>query len=334
MSESVWPHRLAHQAPWSKAFPRQDYWSHFLLQEIFPTQGWNLCLLLWLADSLPLSHLGSPAKSHVEFKVSMWPALRIAVLYVKSAPVCPLHGFTACWSHRALRSSAKHSRSTAPGDLSQACHQLGMVRGSRLSFLCISEDTYAGTSAGSSEPTRIHPQTHSREALWDSCVCGKRELCLWRRDWRLWLQTWKSPMHATGPWRTPTPTPKALNTPCFSRGNNRAGSCLGLNNQPLQVILGTKMFWLHIRDGHCPGILGIPRRKTSLCPDGASGKKNKSNKLTNKTKRKHPSNPKLLSVTDHMTQLLILKYGFSKHRQMKARSQVMFWICIFHHSLI
>ena len=36
---------------------------HFLLLGIFPTQGLNLCLLHflhWQADSLPLSHLGSP----------------------------------------------------------------------------------------------------------------------------------------------------------------------------------------------------------------------------------------------------------------------------------
>ena len=32
---------------------------HFLLQGIFPTQGSNLCLLCWQADSLPLSHQGS-----------------------------------------------------------------------------------------------------------------------------------------------------------------------------------------------------------------------------------------------------------------------------------
>ena len=31
-----------------------------LLQGIFPTQGLNLCLLHWQADSLPLNHLGSP----------------------------------------------------------------------------------------------------------------------------------------------------------------------------------------------------------------------------------------------------------------------------------
>ena len=42
-------------------FPRQEYWSglHFLLQGIFPTQGWNLhlfCLLHRQADSLPMSH--------------------------------------------------------------------------------------------------------------------------------------------------------------------------------------------------------------------------------------------------------------------------------------
>ena len=39
-------------------FSRQEYWSRlpFLLQDIFPTQGWNLCflhLLFWQADSLP-----------------------------------------------------------------------------------------------------------------------------------------------------------------------------------------------------------------------------------------------------------------------------------------
>ena len=33
---------------------------HFLLQGIFPDQGWNLSLLHWQVHSLPLSHQGSP----------------------------------------------------------------------------------------------------------------------------------------------------------------------------------------------------------------------------------------------------------------------------------
>ena len=33
---------------------------HFLLQGIFLTQGLNLLLLRWQADSLPLTHQGSP----------------------------------------------------------------------------------------------------------------------------------------------------------------------------------------------------------------------------------------------------------------------------------
>ena len=33
---------------------------HFLLQEIFPTQGSNPCLLHWQVCSSPLSHQGSP----------------------------------------------------------------------------------------------------------------------------------------------------------------------------------------------------------------------------------------------------------------------------------
>ena len=50
---------VALQAPLSMGFPRWKYWKvghHFLLQEIFLTQGSNLHLLLWQADSLPLSH--------------------------------------------------------------------------------------------------------------------------------------------------------------------------------------------------------------------------------------------------------------------------------------
>ena len=40
-------------------------WVPFPPQGVFPTWGWNLSLLHWQADSLPLSHLGSwcPIKS-------------------------------------------------------------------------------------------------------------------------------------------------------------------------------------------------------------------------------------------------------------------------------
>ena len=53
---------VASQDPVSTGFPRQEYWSElpFLLHGIFLIQGSNPCLLHWQADSLPLSHLGSP----------------------------------------------------------------------------------------------------------------------------------------------------------------------------------------------------------------------------------------------------------------------------------
>ena len=53
--------RGARQAPLSMGFSRQECWSrlHFLLHEIFSTQGWNPCLLHWEMGSSPLSHLGS-----------------------------------------------------------------------------------------------------------------------------------------------------------------------------------------------------------------------------------------------------------------------------------
>jgi len=35
---------------------------HFLLQGIFPTQGWNLHFLHWQVDFLPLNRLESPSR--------------------------------------------------------------------------------------------------------------------------------------------------------------------------------------------------------------------------------------------------------------------------------
>ena len=41
---------------------------HFLLQQIFPTQGLNPCLLHWQVDSIPLSHQESPAVEYSAIK--------------------------------------------------------------------------------------------------------------------------------------------------------------------------------------------------------------------------------------------------------------------------
>ena len=44
---------------------------HFLSQGIFPTQGLNLSLLHWQADSLPRSHQGSPVSSLILNKMPL-----------------------------------------------------------------------------------------------------------------------------------------------------------------------------------------------------------------------------------------------------------------------
>lgn len=64
------PWNRACQAPLSMGFPMQEHGvgCHFLLQLIFPTQGWKLRFLHWQVDSLPLSHLGSPMKDYSPFK--------------------------------------------------------------------------------------------------------------------------------------------------------------------------------------------------------------------------------------------------------------------------
>ena len=55
---------VAHQAPLSMEFSRQEYWSGWLFPspKDLPNAGTEpclLCLLHWQADSLPLCHLGS-----------------------------------------------------------------------------------------------------------------------------------------------------------------------------------------------------------------------------------------------------------------------------------
>ena len=73
----VIPWTVARQAPLSIGFPRQEYWSglHFLLQEIFQTLGSNPCLLRWQADSLPLSHVGSPILTPLKEPKRGWRGL-------------------------------------------------------------------------------------------------------------------------------------------------------------------------------------------------------------------------------------------------------------------
>ena len=44
---------------------------HFLFQGIFPTQGLNLSLLHWQADSLPLSHLRSLEGLSILYLISL-----------------------------------------------------------------------------------------------------------------------------------------------------------------------------------------------------------------------------------------------------------------------
>ena len=63
----VTPWIVACQASLSLGFPRQEYWSgcHFLLQGIFPTQGWNpqTCFYCAAGWCLLLSHQGNPGGS-------------------------------------------------------------------------------------------------------------------------------------------------------------------------------------------------------------------------------------------------------------------------------
>ena len=71
MSNSLWPHRLKPArllCLWDFPGENTGVGCYFLLQGIFLTQGSNLHFLHWEADSLPLSHQGSPLHSLIVHK--------------------------------------------------------------------------------------------------------------------------------------------------------------------------------------------------------------------------------------------------------------------------
>ena len=64
---------IAHQAPLSVRFSRQEYWSGFPLPPPvdLPDPGIEPTSLYWQADSLPLSHLGRLGESLLSFDSSI-----------------------------------------------------------------------------------------------------------------------------------------------------------------------------------------------------------------------------------------------------------------------
>ena len=87
---SPWGHKDGHNwatelnwgrvrvSPWDFPGKNTGVSCHFLLQGIFLTQGLNPCLLHWQADSLPLSHQGSPCIFYQYFfKAFSWDKVQL-----------------------------------------------------------------------------------------------------------------------------------------------------------------------------------------------------------------------------------------------------------------
>ena len=114
MSDSLRPHGLSSArflCPWDFPGKNTGVDSHFLLQGISLTQWSNLCLLLWQANSLPLSHQWRPYYwiyntcvltrfSHVWLCVTPWTVAQQAPLpmgfsrqeYWQGLPCLPSRG--------------------------------------------------------------------------------------------------------------------------------------------------------------------------------------------------------------------------------------------------
>ena len=94
---------------------------HFLLQGLFPTQGSNLGLYHCLADSLPLSHLGSPTWLPGSIKLRQW--LPFEVDWMAAPSFNPL-AFLCSSSSSPLRLLALCTRHALCLELSPLPHSL------------------------------------------------------------------------------------------------------------------------------------------------------------------------------------------------------------------
>ena len=92
MSDSATPGTVAHQAPLSMGFSRQEYWSglHSLLQGIFLTQGSNPGLLHWKQILYHLSHQSTMLCYVLCLVAQSCPTLCDPMDYTAcQAPLCP-----------------------------------------------------------------------------------------------------------------------------------------------------------------------------------------------------------------------------------------------------
>ena len=131
MYDYLWPCGLKTTrllCPWDYPGKNIGVSCHFLIQGIFPTQGSNpclLCLLHWQADSLPLSHLGSPVILPAFFSFSLNFAIRSSWYEPQSSPSLV---FTDC--RELLRLPVQRTWSTwfhywPRGDVDMQSHLLG-----------------------------------------------------------------------------------------------------------------------------------------------------------------------------------------------------------------
>ena len=89
---------------------------HFLLQRIFPTQGSNLCLLHWQADSLPLAPPGKPHNKNYFAVQQKWTKHCKSTILQKVSQFSCSAVPNSLWSH-----GLQHARLRCPSPTSGVC---------------------------------------------------------------------------------------------------------------------------------------------------------------------------------------------------------------------
>ena len=102
---------------------------HFLLQGIFPTQGLNPFLLRWQAESVPLSHLGSPQITRLSPSIVFSEVLHFFMLSLTllRKSITFIHVFSSCYNRRCVPAPGRASLSLDSGDCIPSCFLKNLI---------------------------------------------------------------------------------------------------------------------------------------------------------------------------------------------------------------
>ena len=161
---------------------------HFLFQGIFPTLGWNPCLIHWQVDSLSMSHWGSPI--HVCVCVNIYVCRSIYIYTHTCVNICVcryMYTYTYVWWQAGVLLGSLHRGLCWTSLVSWGCriYHSGLQRQEdQLKNVWLVFGTRFGATCSMPAYTPLH-QTAEYILKFEMCLkCHSNKMVLWGRHSR------------------------------------------------------------------------------------------------------------------------------------------------------